>query len=69
LKEKQPIGDYALVSDITTHDGSSNAHIDIREAINKVLPVVSEVNNGEFLRVVNGAWHSSIVNSAEEALF
>ena len=33
------------------------------------LPTVTTANNGQFLRVVNGAWAAATVPSAEEASF
>ena len=33
------------------------------------LPTVTTANNGQFLRVVNGAWAASTVPNAEEASF
>ena len=33
------------------------------------VPTVTTANNGQFLRVVNGAWAASTVPSAEEASF
>lgn len=37
--------------------------------IDKELPTVTTENNGDFLRVVNGAWVASTVPNAEEASF
>lgn len=33
------------------------------------LPVVSETDNGKFLRVVNGVWSAATINNAEEVSF
>ena len=33
------------------------------------VPTVTAANNGQFLRVVNGAWSAATVPSAEEASF
>ena len=33
------------------------------------VPTVTTANNGQFLRVVNGAWAASTVPNAEEASF
>ena len=33
------------------------------------IPTVTTANNGQFLRVVNGAWAASTVPNAEEASF
>ena len=33
------------------------------------VPTVTTANNGQFLRVVNGAWSAATVPSAEEARF
>lgn len=41
----------------------------LREADQKELPVVTNTDNGKFLRVVNGAWATATVNNAEEAGF
>lgn len=37
--------------------------------IDKELPTVTTGNNGDFLRVVNGAWAAATVPNAEEASF
>lgn len=40
------------------------------EAVDMVsIPAVTTANNGQFLRVVNGAWAASTVPNAEEASF
>ena len=54
---------------VSAHNTATDSHSDIREAIEKVLPEVSEANNGEFLRVSNGVWTSCAISSAEEVAF
>ena len=47
-----------------------NGHPTEWEAVNmEGVPTVTTANNGQFLRVVNGAWAGAIVPSAEEASF
>lgn len=57
------------VNVVAAHNESAEAHPDIYEAIGKVLPTVTTENDGEFLRVSNGVWISSVVQSAEEVIF
>ena len=39
----------------------------LSDAVSATLPKVTAINNGQFLRVVNGTWNSVTIPAAEEA--
>lgn len=63
-------GDSTTVSILSSEEADSHTvAIFLGEAEETELPAVTAVDNGKFLRVVDGAWAAATVNRAEEASF
>ena len=75
LAEKQPVGDYALQSDVSTLEdlvGDTAVATQISNAVEaiKALPPVTSSDAGKFLRVSSaGTWAAENIPNAEEANF
>ena len=61
--------DKNKLNNIESLIGDTSVADQITEATSKVLPSVTEADNGKFMTVVDGVWAAEAIPEAEEASF